>query len=36
VAYVVWARLEKVWPFGAKEVSEEYLAGADPDVAPTG
>ncbi|MFK4227045.1 APC family permease [Streptomyces sp. NPDC019890] len=25
VAFVVWARYEKVWPFGPREVSEEYL-----------
>ncbi|MGW5693161.1 hypothetical protein ACWEWX_19950, partial [Streptomyces asiaticus] len=31
VAFVLWARVEKVWPFGPKEISEEYAAGADPD-----
>ncbi|WP_328667494.1 APC family permease [Streptomyces sp. NBC_00322] len=34
VAFVAWARYEKVWPFGPKEISEDYLArqdsGADP------
>jgi len=25
VAFVVWARYEKVWPFGPREVSEDYL-----------
>nr|WP_267885530.1 APC family permease [Streptomyces sp. NRRL B-1347] len=25
VAFVVWARLEKVWPFGPKEISEDFL-----------
>ncbi|MGP9017144.1 APC family permease [Streptomyces sp. BR1] len=25
VAFVVWARLEKVWPFGPHEVREEYV-----------
>ncbi|KUN06300.1 amino acid permease [Streptomyces yokosukanensis] len=24
VAFAVWARMEKVWPFGRKEISEEY------------
>ncbi|MEU1196536.1 APC family permease [Streptomyces sp. NPDC005813] len=37
VAFVVWARLEKVWPFGPKETSEEYLAApAAPDAEPAG
>lgn len=31
MAFVLWARVEKVWPFGPKEISEEYAAGADPD-----
>lgn len=38
VAFVLWAAYEKVWPFGPREISEEYLqAGAagpgtaDPD-----
>ncbi|MBU3870671.1 hypothetical protein KN815_43510, partial [Streptomyces sp. 4503] len=31
VAFVLWARAEQVWPFGPKEISEEYAAGADPD-----
>ncbi|MFI1534692.1 APC family permease [Streptomyces anandii] len=35
-AFLVWARFEKVWPFGPKEISEEYLKGADPDVEPAG
>ncbi|MFC9075835.1 APC family permease [Streptomyces sp. NPDC057062] len=25
LAFVLWARVEKVWPFGPKEISEEYL-----------
>lgn len=25
VAFVVWARFEKVWPFGPREVREEYV-----------
>ncbi|MCZ4124095.1 APC family permease [Streptomyces sp. H39-S7] len=31
VAFVLWARFEKVWPFGPKEITEEYLQGTDPD-----
>ncbi|MDJ0340143.1 APC family permease [Streptomyces sp. H10-C2] len=31
VAFVLWARFEKVWPFGPKEITEEYLQGIDPD-----
>ncbi|MEV6767332.1 APC family permease [Nocardia sp. NPDC051030] len=33
VAYLIWARFEKVWPFGPKEVREEYLhtESAEPD-----
>ncbi|WP_190128207.1 APC family permease [Streptomyces mashuensis] len=31
VAFVLWAAYEKVWPFGPREISEEYLHGADPD-----
>ncbi|MET9894467.1 APC family permease [Streptomyces sp. NPDC006465] len=31
VAFVVWARLEKVWPFGPKEVTEEYLTEPAPE-----
>ncbi|MCX4993049.1 MULTISPECIES: APC family permease [unclassified Streptomyces] len=31
VAFVVWARLEKVWPFGPKEVTEEYLRAPAPE-----
>ncbi|MFF4255043.1 APC family permease [Streptomyces sp. NPDC001663] len=36
VAYVLWARFEKVWPFGPKEISEEYLTPAAPDAEPAG
>jgi len=25
VAYLIWARYEKVWPFGPKEVREAFL-----------
>ncbi|WP_406840157.1 APC family permease [Streptomyces sp. AHU1] len=34
VAFAVWARLEKVWPFGPKEVGEEYLAPPSPEAEP--
>ncbi|MFI6559584.1 APC family permease [Streptomyces sp. NPDC050534] len=34
VAFVLWARFEKVWPFGPKEISEEYLEPAEPDASP--
>lgn len=34
VAFLLWSRYEKVWPFGPKEISEEYLEGADPDAEP--
>jgi amino acid transporter len=32
VAYLIWSRVEKTWPFGPKEIREEYLAAqrADP------
>ncbi|MFD9094460.1 APC family permease [Streptomyces collinus] len=34
-AFLVWARLERVWPFGPKEISDEYAtAGRDPDAEP--
>ncbi|MDX2592472.1 MULTISPECIES: APC family permease [Streptomyces] len=34
-AFFVWARLERVWPFGPKEISEEYTtADRDPDAEP--
>ncbi|MGW2565885.1 APC family permease [Streptomyces sp. NPDC001537] len=37
VAYVLWARFEKVWPFGPKEITEEYLAAsAVADAEPAG
>ncbi|MFE5737945.1 APC family permease [Streptomyces celluloflavus] len=31
VAFLLWARHEKEWPFGPKRISEEYLHGPDPD-----
>ncbi|MFI6935440.1 APC family permease [Streptomyces sp. NPDC050287] len=34
VAYVLWARFEKVWPFGPKEITEEYLTAPVPDAEP--
>ncbi|MFD9791159.1 APC family permease [Streptomyces sp. NPDC059070] len=33
VAFVVWARFEKVWPFGPHEIREEYAADPVPDAA---
>jgi fructoselysine transporter len=36
VAFLIWARLEKVWPFGEKEVSEEYAAPQAQDTEPAG
>lgn len=30
VAFLLWARYEKEWPFGPKRITEEYLRGADP------
>ncbi|MGW4243440.1 APC family permease [Nocardia sp. NPDC004722] len=32
VAFLGWSRLEKTWPFGPKQIREEYL---DPEPAPT-
>ncbi|MGW1200107.1 APC family permease [Streptomyces sp. NPDC002536] len=29
VAFVLWAAYEKVWPFGPREISEEYLEPGD-------
>ncbi|MEV5239615.1 APC family permease [Streptomyces cinnamoneus] len=34
VAFVLWAAYEKVWPFGPREISEEYLHAPDPDAVP--
>lgn len=31
MAYLLWARFEKVWPFGPKEITEEYLTAPVPD-----
>ncbi len=33
VAFLLWARHEKEWPFGPKRISEEYLHGPGPDPA---
>ncbi|KAB2387985.1 APC family permease [Actinomadura montaniterrae] len=35
VAYLVWARLERIWPFGPKEISEPFTepGGAEPQPA---
>ncbi|MEU5125837.1 APC family permease [Streptomyces mobaraensis] len=31
LAFLLWARVERVWPFGPREISEEYLPGAGGD-----
>jgi hypothetical protein len=28
IAFLIWARTEHVWPFGPKEIKEEFLATA--------
>jgi len=33
LAFVLWARVEKVWPFGPKEISEEYLTSREAEPA---
>ena len=35
VAYLVWARLERIWPFGPKEISEPFAepGGTEPQAA---
>ncbi|WP_052230349.1 APC family permease [Streptomyces sp. CT34] len=33
LAFLVWARHEREWPFGPKRIAEEYLHGTDPDEA---
>ena len=30
IAFLIWARREHVWPFGPKEIKEEFLA-AEPE-----
>ena len=34
VVFLVWAKFEKTWPFGPKEIKEAYADDADPDVEP--
>jgi amino acid transporter len=29
IAFLVWARIEKTWPFGPKEIREEFLAASN-------
>jgi hypothetical protein len=43
IAFLIWARTEHVWPFGPKEIREEFItaeaaapAQAGPAVAGTG
>jgi len=36
VAYVLWARFEKVWPFGPKEITEDYLTPEPANPEPAG
>jgi amino acid transporter len=36
VAYVLWARFEKVWPFGPKEITEDYLTPEPARAEPAG
>jgi amino acid transporter len=31
IAFVIWARVEHVWPFGPKEIKEEFLASRDTE-----
>ncbi len=31
IAYLIWARTEHVWPFGPKEIKEEFLAPPSPN-----
>ncbi|MGH3165816.1 MAG: hypothetical protein ACRDN0_07960, partial [Trebonia sp.] len=34
IAFLIWARVEHVWPFGPKEIKEEFLATqeAEPEM----
>ncbi|MFG2721767.1 APC family permease [Streptomyces sp. NPDC048416] len=34
VAFALWARFEKVWPFGPREILEEYLEASEPEEVP--
>jgi amino acid transporter len=31
IAFLIWARTEHVWPFGPKEIKEEFLPPAQPE-----
>src|SRR6201992_610189 len=31
IAFLIWARTEHVWPFGPKEISEEFLTSSEPE-----
>jgi amino acid transporter len=31
VAFLVWARVERTWPFGSREVRERFLSGPSPE-----
>jgi amino acid transporter len=33
IAYLVWARVEKTWPFGAKEIREQFLTEQQAELA---
>jgi hypothetical protein len=34
VAFLVWAKFEKTWPFGGKDIREEYLDARAAEAAP--
>ncbi|WP_037608253.1 APC family permease [Streptacidiphilus rugosus] len=34
-AYLIWSRVEKVWPFGPKEITEQYLTAQEQQTEPT-
>ena len=41
VSFLVWARVEQTWPFGPKEIREEFLGPGEaparpPDLSPAG
>jgi hypothetical protein len=36
VAFVIWARLEKSWPFGPKEIREQFIEEQDALLEPVG
>ena len=35
LAFLVWARYERTWPFGPKEIREEYLTEQDAEASPS-